>query len=56
MAPKFQDVKTLAPPLLFKSRPAVTAPLSGRTVKSNVDESFSLANHYKQQNIVEFLF
>jgi hypothetical protein len=33
---------TLAPPLLFKSRPAVTAPLSGRTVKLNVDESFSL--------------
>jgi hypothetical protein len=44
MAPKFHDVFTLLPPLLFKSRPAVTAPLSGRTVKLNVDESFSLGN------------
>jgi hypothetical protein len=39
---KFHDVFTLAPPSLFKSRPAGTAPLNGRTVKSNVDESFSL--------------
>jgi hypothetical protein len=38
----FHDVFTLAPPSLFQSRPAVKAPLSGRTVKSNVDESFSL--------------
>jgi hypothetical protein len=28
--------------LLFKSRLAGTAPLNGRTVKSNVGESFSL--------------
>jgi hypothetical protein len=41
MAPKFHDVFTLAPPSLFKSEPAYTAPLSGKTVKSNVDESFS---------------
>jgi hypothetical protein len=39
--PKFLDVFTLAPPSLFKNRLAVTAPLSGRTVKSNVGESFS---------------
>jgi hypothetical protein len=39
--PKFYDVFTLAPPSLFKSVPAVTAPLSGRAVKSNVDQSFS---------------
>jgi hypothetical protein len=39
---KFCDVFTLAPPLLFKSRPVFTAPLNGRTVKSNVDASFSL--------------
>jgi hypothetical protein len=38
--PKFHDVFTLAPPLLFKSRLAGTAPLNGRTVKSNVGESF----------------
>jgi hypothetical protein len=39
---KFYDFFTLVPPSLFKSRPAGTAPLNGRTVKSNVDESFSL--------------
>jgi hypothetical protein len=38
---KFHDVFSSAPPSLFKSRPAGTAPLNGRTVKSNVDESFS---------------
>jgi hypothetical protein len=32
----------LAPPSLFKSGLADIAPLSGRTVKSNVGESFSL--------------
>jgi hypothetical protein len=31
----------LAPPSLFKSGLAVIAPLSGRTVKSTVGESFS---------------
>jgi hypothetical protein len=40
-SPKFPDVFTLAPPLLFKSGLAVITPLSGRTVKSNVGESFS---------------
>jgi hypothetical protein len=42
MAPKFHDVFALAPPLLFKSGPAVKKPPSDRTVKLNVDESFSL--------------
>jgi hypothetical protein len=40
-SPKFPDVFSLAQPLLFKSGLAVIAPLSGRTVKSTVGESFS---------------
>jgi hypothetical protein len=40
-SPKFPDVFTLAPPSLFKSGLAVIAPLSGRTVRSTVGESFS---------------
>jgi hypothetical protein len=40
-SPKFPDDFILAPPLLFKSGLAVIAPLSGRTVKSTVGESFS---------------